>query len=81
MLATIQKWGNSQAVRIPKGILEDAALHENDRVEINVERGHIIIKRVNIKRHRTISERLKGYNGGYACTEWNTGRPEGNEVL
>jgi len=79
MYTTIQKWGNSQAVRLPKGILEDAALRENDRVEIKTENGCIIISRVN-KKHRTIKERLAAYNGDYRSTEWDTGNPQGKEV-
>lgn len=36
---TIQKWGNSQAVRIPKAALEMVQLKENDAVEIRVQNG------------------------------------------
>lgn len=79
MYATIQKWGNSQAVRLPKGLLEDAAMRENDRVEIKAENGCIIISHVN-KKHKTIKERLAGYNGDYTGKEWDTGAPQGKEV-
>jgi antitoxin MazE len=79
MYTTIQKWGNSQAVRLPKGLLEDAAMRENDRVEIKVENGCIIISRIN-KKHKTIEERLADYNGDYRSTEWDTGNPRGKEV-
>jgi antitoxin MazE len=33
MHTTIQRWGNSQAVRLPKTILEVLLLKENDQVE------------------------------------------------
>jgi len=79
MYTTIQKWGNSQAVRLPKGLLEDAAMRENDRVEIKVENGCIIISRIN-KKHKTIEERLADYNDDYRGTEWDTGNPRGKEV-
>lgn len=79
MYATIQKWGNSQAIRIPKGILEMADLHENDRVEISVENDRIIIKRIS-RRHKTLEERLKGYAGEYKTYEWDTGEAIGKEV-
>ncbi|MDF9407956.1 AbrB/MazE/SpoVT family DNA-binding domain-containing protein [Pelotomaculum isophthalicicum JI] len=79
MFATIQKWGNSQAVRLPKGVLEEVAMRENDRVEIRVENGSIIISRAN-KKHKTIEERLAGYNGDYRSAEWDTGSPRGKEV-
>lgn len=79
MYSTIQKWGNSQAIRLPKGILEDASLHENDRVEIKTQNDCIIIKRIN-KKHMTLEERLAGYNGNYDCSEWDTGEAQGKEV-
>ena len=34
MYATIQKWGNSQGLRIPKALLDAIGLRENDRVEL-----------------------------------------------
>lgn len=33
MRGTVKKWGNSQGVRLPKSILEEAHIKENDEVE------------------------------------------------
>ncbi|MDT3699549.1 MAG: AbrB/MazE/SpoVT family DNA-binding domain-containing protein [Thermincola sp.] len=79
MLTTIQKWGNSQGIRIPKNILETASLRENDKVEILAEPDCIIIRR-SPKKHLTIEERFKGYIGEYRCHEADTGKSTGNEV-
>ena len=79
MYATIQKWGNSQAVRLPKGILEEADMHENDQVEIKADNDCIIIKRIN-KKHLTLKERLAEYDGDYKCSEMDTGEAQGKEV-
>lgn len=79
MYATIQKWGNSQAIRLPKGILEAADLGENDRVEIDADHDVIVIRRVN-KKHKKLEERLAGYTGDYKPSEWDTGEAKGNEV-
>lgn len=79
MYTTIQKWGNSQAVRLPKAILEMVNLRENDRVEIKVQDGNLIISPV--KKHRTLKERLAKYRGDYQCNEWDTGKPVGKEVF
>ena len=76
---TIQKWGNSQAVRLPKAILEMAQLNENDRVELKVQEGNLII--IPVKKHKTLQERIAEYKGDYKCGEWDTGEPTGNEVL
>jgi antitoxin MazE len=77
MLATIQKWGNSQAVRLPKAILEMAGIQENDRVEIKVQDGKVVI--IPAKKHKTLAERIAEYQGDYQCREWDTGKPVGRE--
>lgn len=79
MYTTIQKWGNSQAVRLPKGLLEAASLRENDQVELSAETDCIIIRRAG-KKHMTLAERVADYHGDYLCKEWDTGKPRGNEV-
>ncbi len=79
MYTTIQKWGNSHAVRLPKGVLEAADLRENDRIEINAENDTIVIRRAN-KRHKKLEERLAGYTGDYSPSEWDTGASKGNEA-
>jgi len=79
MHAIIQKWGNSHAIRLPKGILEVAELHENDRVEINADRDSIVIKRLK-KKHTTLEERIANYTGDYNCSEWDTGETKGKET-
>ncbi|HBW36049.1 AbrB/MazE/SpoVT family DNA-binding domain-containing protein [Desulfosporosinus sp. BICA1-9] len=80
MYTTIQKWGNSQAIRLPKAILEMAELHENDKVEIKVQDGNLVI--VPVKKHRTLEERIAEYSGGdYRCSEWDTGKTVAEEVF
>lgn len=79
MYTTIQKWGNSNAIRIPKVILEMVDLNENDKVEIKVKDGNLII--VPVRKHRMLRERIAEYKGDYKCSEWATGKPEGKEVL
>ena len=79
MCTTIQKWGNSHAIRIPKAILEMAELNENDKVKIKVQNGNLVI--VPIKKHKTLEERIAEYKGDYECCEWDTGKPTGKEVF
>jgi antitoxin MazE len=80
MQSTIQKWGNSQAVRLPKAMLEIARLAENERVQILAEPDKIIIKKAGERKHRTLSERLEGFDGGHAGQEWDAGSPAGREA-
>ena len=81
MRSTIQKWGNSQAIRLTKAILDIAHLTENEQVQIFAEQDKIIIKKAAERRHKTLEERLKGFEGEYVFEEWDTGAPVGREVL
>jgi antitoxin MazE len=79
MFTTVQKWGNSHAIRIPKVLLEMAQLKENDQVEIQVQNGNLAI--IPVRKHRTLEERIAEYSGDYKCAEWDTGETQGKEVL
>ena len=79
MYTTIQKWGNSNAIRIPKTILEMAELSENDKVELKVQDGNITI--LPVKKHISLAERIADYEEEYKCEEWDVGTPQGKEVL
>jgi len=50
MLARIQKWGNSLAVRIPKTLATEAHLAQEAEVELSVSKGNLLI--VPIKRQK-----------------------------
>ena len=81
MNATIQKWGNSQAIRLPKALLETASLKENEQVQILAMRNQIVIKKVETAKRKTLKERLAGFDGDYVFQEWDTGKPVGGEVF
>ena len=63
MYATIQRWGNSQGLRIPKAMLDAIGLRENDRVELTQEEDGIRIQKLPQARHRTLEERLPTFYG------------------
>lgn len=79
MYTTIQKWGNSNAIRLPKAILEMAQLNENDKVELKVEDGNLII--IPVKKHISLADRIAEYEEEYVGKEWNVGDSIGKEVL
>ncbi len=88
METTIQKWGNSQGLRIPKSLLDAAGLRENDRVELLQTGDGIQIKKVSAVRHRSLEERLAAFYGKDADElgrlenepEVDWGKPEGDEA-
>ena len=82
MTGTIQKWGNSQGIRIPKTILDGLFLQENDRVEITAESDSIVIRKTTRKRRakKSLEERFENYTGDYQCVELDWGEAVGREV-
>lgn len=46
METTVQKWGNSLAVRIPKAFAEEAGVLEGSPVDISVADGQIVVRRL-----------------------------------
>ena len=63
MIAKIQKWGNSQGLRIPKTLLDATGLHENDSVLLVQTEDGIQIKRATPVKHKTLEERLAAFYG------------------
>ncbi len=87
MYATVQKWGNSQGLRIPKALLEALGLRENDRVELTQNGDTITVRKAVTMPHKTLEERLTAFYGvpvdQVPCTESHEldwGKPEGGEV-
>jgi antitoxin MazE len=79
MYTSIQRWGNSNAIRLPKAILETVHITENDRVEILAEGDHILIQPVR-RVPVSLEELFAGYEGGYDFAEQFSGSA-GREVL
>ena len=79
MTAQIVKWGNSQGIRLPKIILDEAGLAPEETVELLIEKGRIVI--VKQQRHQTLEERTAAYGGKlgpYEKIDW--GEPAGREM-
>ncbi|MGA7306960.1 MAG: AbrB/MazE/SpoVT family DNA-binding domain-containing protein [Rhodothermales bacterium] len=50
MTTKIQRWGNSQGIRIPKDLLREAGITIGEEVVISVEEGILIVKPVSRSR-------------------------------
>ena len=43
MKTSVQKWGNSLALRIPKALADEVGLQENSAVELSLRKGELVI--------------------------------------
>lgn len=58
MEARLQKWGNSDGIRIPSSFLKSLNLKTNDKVELVQQEDTIIISKPR-KKHLTLEERFE----------------------
>ena len=78
MVAKVQKWGNSLAVRIPRSYARDAQLTSGSAVDISVRDGKIVVAPAK-RGHYRLDELLKGVTKKNLHRELDTGRPMGRE--
>jgi antitoxin MazE len=79
MIVSVDKWGNSLAVRLPKAIAEQAGIAKGQQVRVRASRGGILISPVEPRRY-DLRELVRGITdeNRHAATE--TGDPVGREV-
>ena len=80
MEAVIRKWGNSLALRLPATVLKEAGYQLEQKVDLIVSRGRIIIQ-PSEKVEYDIDELVSGINAANAHDEVSFGRPVGQEAL
>ncbi len=80
MTTTIQKWGNSQGIRIPKMLLDSVNWSENEQITIKVDNGKLIIEKTKDRKRKNIKELFKNYKGNYEPEKIDWGEPKGEEI-
>ena len=78
MTAKIQKWGNSQGIRLARHILEDADISIGDEVEIIVGEGQIVVKKISKPRF-DLADMASRMPGDCEVREEPFGKPVGKE--
>jgi len=81
MLAKIQKWGNSQGIRITKTLLSDARINVGDEVNISVKEGALVVTPVEKKRKKyNLKDLVAKIPSDYQTNETYLGKPTGKET-
>ena len=81
MHTKIQKWGNSQGLRLAKNVLEDAHLGVGDEVDVTVRDGIIVIAPIRKIRGRySLEELVAKIPEDYHANEVDWGEPVGKEA-
>ena len=77
MKVSVNRWGNSKGIRLPKAVTEALDIEENDSLNIEIKDGAVILSKP--KKEITIEEMFKDYKGGSFQAEIQEFEPEGNE--
>ena len=81
MLAKIQKWGNSQGLRLKKNLLTDVQLGVGDEVDISVKDGIMILTPTKkIRGKHSLKDLVARIPKNYQTGEVDWGEPVGKEV-
>lgn len=81
MVTKIQKWGNSQGLRLAKQVLEDARISVGDEVDVAARDGMIVIAPARrIRGKQSLQELVSRIPKNYKPGEVDWGEPTGREV-
>lgn len=81
MITRIQKWGNSQGLRISKTLLSDADIGVGDSVDVAVHDGALVVTPMRRMRGgHDLRELVRRIPKGYRPGELDWGGPAGREV-
>lgn len=81
MVTKIQKWGNSQGLRLAKRVLQDAHISVGDEVDVSARDGVIIIALARgVRGKRSLQELVSRIPKNYESAEIDWGEPVGREA-
>jgi len=81
VITKIQKWGNSQGVRLSKELLSNAEIGIGDTVDIAARDGVLVVTPVRrVRGGRDLRELVQRIPEDYKAEELDWGEPVGKEV-
>lgn len=80
MRTKAQKWGNSLAVRVPKGAAEKAGIQVEDTLEVDVQGGAIVLRPERHRKYR-LNDLVRKITKKNLHGELDFGGPKGREVF
>jgi len=79
MKTTVQQWGNSLALRIPKAFAEQTQVKKGSTVSLTVEKGRMVVTPLNAK-ELSLEKLLAKVTPENIHSETDWGPPVGKEV-
>ena len=80
MVTKVQKWGNSQGLRLTKQVLEEAGISVGDPVDVSTRDGAIVVAPIRrVRGKQSLHELVSRIPKNYRPKELDWGRPIGRE--
>ena len=80
MVTKVQKWGNSQGLRLARQVLEEARISVGDPVDVSTRDGVIVIAPVRrVRGKQSLQELVSRIPRNYKTREVDWGKPVGKE--
>ena len=81
MITKVQKWGNSQGLRLSKELLSDVEMKIGDAVEVAVHDGVLVVTPVHrVRGGVDLKQLVRAMPGDYDSSELDWGPPAAREV-
>ncbi len=81
MVTKVQKWGNSQGLRLAKQVLEEAHISVGDLVDVSTREGTIVIRPAKrIRGKQSLRDLVARIPKNYKTEDVEWGKPVGREV-
>jgi antitoxin MazE len=81
MITRVQKWGNSQGLRLNKELLSEVEINVGDAVEVAVRDGALVVTPVHrVRGGHDLRELVQRIPEDYEPGELDWGQPVGREV-
>lgn len=77
LTVSVNKWGNSKGIRLPKSVTESLEIKDNDSLNVEIKDGAVVLTKQ--KKEITIEELFKDYKGGSFQTDLQEFESLGNE--
>jgi antitoxin MazE len=81
MITKVQKWGNSQGLRLSKALLADADIEVGDSVDVVVNDGLLVVTPVRrVRGGHDLRDLVRRISKGDGAPAFEWGEPKGREV-
>jgi antitoxin MazE len=81
MITKVQKWGNSQGLRLSKELLSDVEIDVGDAVDVAVRDGALVVTPVRrVRGGLDLEQLVRRIPKGYKPEKFDWGPPVGGEV-